>query len=90
MRNRHRVILRLESMEDRIVPSFLGIEVPHSVSANFQKLNHRIKNYANSFKNYVESLNANRPGQSMHASWQIHPGSNSHKNELFGIPWLKI
>ena len=38
MRKRHNATPRLESMEDRVVPSILGINVSPSVTADFHKL----------------------------------------------------
>ncbi len=91
MRKRHIATPRLESMEDRVVPSILGIYVPSSVTADFKKLGHGISSYANSFKNYIESLNQHRTGQSVQTQWQTsHTASHKTSNTLFGIPWLKI
>ena len=91
MRKRHNAAPRLESMEDRVVPSILGINVSPSVKADFHKLGHGISSYANDVKNYVESLNRHRTGQSVHATWQTnHTDSHATSNTLFGIPWLKI
>ena len=91
MRKRHNATPRLESMEDRVVPSILGIKVPSSVTADFNKLGHGISSYANDVKNYVESLNQHRTGQSMQTTWATsHTTSHKTRNTLFGIPWLKI
>ena len=91
MRKRHNATPRLESMEDRVVPSILGINVPSSVTADFKKMGHGIRSYANSFKNYIESLNRHRTGQSEHTTWQTnHTDSHATSDTLFGIPWLKI
>jgi hypothetical protein len=90
MRKQRVATPRLESMEDRVVPSFLGMNVPSSVSADFHKLGHGISRYATSFQNYIESLNARRAGQSVHATWNTRHTSSHHSDELFGIPWLKI
>lgn len=91
MRKRHNATPRLESMEDRVVPSILGIKAPSSVTADFKRLGHGISSYANSFKNYIESLNQHRTGQSVHATWAAgHTASHKTSNTLFGIRWLKI
>jgi hypothetical protein len=91
MRKHHNATPRLESMEDRVVPSILGINVSPSVTADFHKLGNDISSYANSFKNYIESLNQHRTGQSEHTTWQTsHTDSHATSDTLFGIPWLKI
>ena len=91
MRKRHTATPRLESMEDRVFPSILGINVPSSVTADFKKMGHGISSYANSFKNYIESLNQRRTGQSVQTRWPTsHTASHHTSNTLFGIPWLKI
>ncbi len=91
MRKRHNAAPRLESMEDRVVPSILGIHVPSSVTAEFHKLGNGISSYATSFKNYIESLNQHRTGQSVQAKWATsHSSSHNTSNYLFGIHWLKI
>ena len=91
MRKRHNATPRLESMEDRVVPSILGINVPSSVKADFHKLGHGISSYANDVKNYIESLNQHRTGQSVQTRWATsHTASHKTSNTLFGIPWLKI
>ncbi len=91
MRKRHNATPRLESMEDRVVPSILGINVSPSVTADFHKLGNDISSYANRFKNYIESLNQHRTGQSVHTTWQTnHTDSHTTSDTLFGIPWLKI
>ncbi len=38
MRKRHIATPRLESMEDRVVPSFLGINVPSWVTTDWHKM----------------------------------------------------
>ena len=91
MRKRRNATPRLESMEDRVVPSILGINVSPSVTADFHKLGNHIRSYANSFKNYIESLNQHRTGQSVQTQWPTsHTASHKTSNTLFGIPWLKI
>ena len=91
MRKRRNATPRLESMEDRVVPSILGINVSPSVRADFHKLGSHISSYANSFKNYIESLNQHRTGQSVQTQWLTrHTASHQTSNTLFGIPWLKI
>ncbi|MGA7502386.1 MAG: hypothetical protein WBX00_37295 [Isosphaeraceae bacterium] len=91
MRKRHNATPWLESMEDRVVPSILGINVSPSVTAEFHKLGNHISSYANSFKNYIESLNQRRTGQSVQTRWPTsHTASHHTSNTLFGIPWLKI
>ena len=91
MRKRHIATPRLESMEDRVVPSILGINVSPSVTADFHKLGNHISSYANSFKKYIESLNQRRTGQSVQTRWPTsHTASHHTSNTLFGIPWLKI
>ena len=91
MRKRRNVTPRLESMEDRVVPSIFGITVSPSVTADFHKLGNHISSYAKSVKNYVESLNQDRTGQSVQTQWQTrHTASHKTSNTLFGIPWLKI
>ena len=78
-------------MEDRVVPSFLGMNMPSSVTADFHKMGHGISGYANSVKNYIESLNQHRAGQSVQTAMDDQPHSRSYtSNALFGIPWLKI
>ena len=81
---------RLETMEDRVVPSFLGINISSSVTAEFHKLGHGITGYAKNVQNYVESLNQHRSGQSVRATWDTQHTTSPKSNELFGIPWLKI
>ncbi len=91
MRKRRIATPRLEPMEDRVVPSILGINVSPSVTADFHKLGNGISSYANSFKNYIESLNRHRTGQSVQTRWPTsHTASHKTSNTLFGIPWLKI
>ena len=91
MRKRQNATPRLESMEDRVVPSILGINVPSPVTADFKKLGNGISSYANDFKNYIESLNQHRTGQSVQTAWATsHTASHQTSNTLFGIPWLKI
>ena len=91
MRKRQYATPRLESMEDRVVPSTLGINLSPSVTAEFHKLGNHIRKYAYSFKNYIESLNQHRTGQSVHTRWPTsHTASHHTSNTLFGIPWLKI
>ena len=91
MRKWHIATPRLESMEDRVVPNILGIHVPSSVKADFRKLGHGISIYANDVKNYIESLNQRRTGQSVHTTWATgHTASHKTSNTLFGIRWLKI
>ena len=91
MRTRRNATPRLEFMEDRVVPSFLGMNVPSSVTADFKKLGHGISGYANNVKHYIESLNEHRTGRSMQTTWTTsHTASHKTSNTLFGIPWLKI
>jgi len=91
MRKRHIATPRLESMEDRVVPTILGINVPSSVTADFKKLGNGVSSYANDFKNYIESLNQHRTGQSVQTQWPTsHTASRKTSNTLFGIPWLKV
>ncbi len=91
MRKRHNATPRLESMEDRVVPSILGINVPSSVTADLKKLGKGISSYANDFKNHIESLNQHRTGQSVQTKWATsHTASQKTSNTRFGIPWLKI
>ena len=91
MRRRRGATPRLEAMEERAVPSFLGMNMPSSVTADFKKLGHGISSYATDVKNYVESLNQHRTGQSQQTTWATR-ATTAHKtsNNLFGIPWLKI
>jgi hypothetical protein len=90
MRKRHFATPRLESMEDRVVPSFLGINWSPSVTADFHKMGHAIDGYAKSFKNDLEALNQHRSGQSVQATWDTHHTTSHQSNTLFGIPWLKV
>lgn len=91
MRKRHIATPRLESMEDRVVPSFLGINWSPTVTADFHKMGHAISGYANSLKNDLETLNRHRAGQSVQTTWTTSHTSVHHtSNTLFGIPWLKI
>jgi len=91
MRKRRNAIPRLESMEDRVVPSFLGINVPSWVTTDFHKMGSAIDGYASSAKSYLESLNQHRAGQSVQTTWPTsHAASNKANDTLFGIPWLKI
>jgi hypothetical protein len=90
MRKRRNVAPRLELMEERAAPSFLGIHVPSSLTTAFNKLGHGINGYAKDFRNYVESLNEHRSGQSINATWDTRHTPSQHDNELFGIHWLKI
>ena len=92
MRKRNKSTPRLEMMEDRVVPStFLGMNIPPSLAADFNKIGHSFKSGANSLKNDVEKLNQNRPGQSIAARWGRDPNvTRQPSNTLFGIPWLKI
>ncbi len=91
MRKRHNAIPGLESMEDRVVPSFLGINVPSWVTADFHKMGSAIDGYASSAKSDLVSLNQHRSGQSLQAAWPTsHAASHTTSHTLFGIPWLKI
>ena len=91
MRKRNKSTPRLEMMEGRIAPSFLGMNMPPSLSADFNKIGNSFKSGANSLKSEVEKLNQNRPGQSVAAQWGRNPNVTHHSgNTLFGIPWLKI
>ena len=90
MPKRRNVTPRLEMMEERAAPSFLGIHMPSSVTAAFNKMGHGISGYAKDIRNYVESLNEHRSGQSIQATWNTHHAAPVHNKELFGIHWLKI
>jgi hypothetical protein len=91
MRKRHIATPRLESMEDRVVPSFLGINVPSWVTTDFHKMGSALDGYASSAKSDLVSLNQHRAGQSVQTAWPTrHAASHTTSNALFGIPWLKI
>ena len=91
MRKRYIAIPRLESMEDRVVPSFLGINVPSWVTADFHKMGSALDGYASSAKSDLESLNQHRTGQSVVTTWPTsHTAAHNTRDILFGIPWLKI
>jgi hypothetical protein len=91
MRKRRNASLRLESMEERVVPSLLGWNVPPAVTADFHKMGHAINGYAKGFKNYLETVNQHRSGQSVRAQWATGSSAAHHASDtLFGIPWLKI
>ncbi len=91
MRTRHIASPRLEAMEDRVVPSFLGINVPSWVTADVNKMGHAIDGYATNAKSDLVSLNQHRAGQSVQTSWPTsHAAAHSTSHALFGIPWIKI
>ncbi len=91
MRKRHIATPRLESMEDRVVPSFLGINVPSWVSTDFHKVGSALDGYASHAKSDLVSLNQHRAGQSVQTAWPTsHAASHSTSSNLFGIHWLKI
>jgi hypothetical protein len=91
MRKRRNAIPRLESMEDRVVPSFLGINVPSWLTADIHKVGSALDGYASSAKSDLKSLNQHRAGQSVQTTWPTsHAASHTTSNTLFGIPWLKI
>ncbi len=61
MRKRFRVTPRLETMEDRVVPSFLGINAPNWLTTDLHKMGSAIDGYATHTKNYIKSLNEGAP-----------------------------
>ena len=91
MRKRLKAIPGLESMEDRVVPSFLGMNVPSWVTADINKMGHAIDGYATHAKSDLVSLNNHRAGQSVQTSWPTsHASAHKTSDTLFGIPWIKI
>jgi hypothetical protein len=91
MRKRQNAAPRLEAMEGRVAPSFLGIHVPSWVTADVHKMGSAISGYAKHAKSDLESLNQHRAGQSVQTTWPTsHTAAHKTSNTLFGIPWLKI
>jgi hypothetical protein len=91
MRTRQNATPRLELMEGRVAPSFLGINVPSWVTADVHKMGHAIDGYATNAKGDLVALNRHRAGQSIDTTWPTsHTSAHTTSNTLFGIPWLKI
>ncbi len=91
MRKRLKATPRLEDMEERVVPSFLGISEPHWVTTEIHSIGNAIGSYTKSAKNYLETLNQQRSGQPKPVHWPTKHATATHtSNTLFGIPWLKI
>jgi len=90
MRTRHIATPRLESMEDRVVPSFLGMNVPSWVTTDIHKMGSALDSYGKSAKGDLESLNQHRAGQSVQTTWPTSHPSHNTSDTLFGIHWLKI
>lgn len=91
MRKRHNATPRLETMEERVVLSTLGINLSPWATAEIHKLGDHVSSYANSVKDYFHSLIQHRTGQSAQTQWQTnHTVTHHTSNTLFGIPFLKI
>lgn len=87
---RHRHIPRLESMEDRMVPS--AVNFSPSVSAEIHRFGRRMRGTADGMRQYFTSLYQHRPGHPPILSWTTHrtPPTHTSNTGLFGIPWLKF
>jgi len=91
MRRRHNATLRLETMEDRVVPSTLGVSLSPSTTAEIHKLGVHLRQYASSAKNDLNTLIQHRTGQATQTGWQTHHTHSHHtSHNLFGIPFFKI
>ncbi len=91
MRKRHIAAPRLESLEDRKVPSAVSLHLSPSVSAQLHKFGDQVKTGAISVEQELSHLIQSRPGHPSQAQWTTpYPHPKSTSNTLFGIPWLKI
>jgi hypothetical protein len=87
-RKQRRAVPRLESMEERMVPS--AINLSPSATAQIHKLGHKLQRAATTSQNYLTSLIQNRTSHNT-PSWTTHAVPKHHVNNgLFGIPWLKF
>ena len=83
------MIPRLESMEDRMVPS--AISFSPSVTAQIHKLGHKLQVPGPAFR--ITSLRSTSIDRGMRPtlSWTTHRVPTHQTNTgLFGIPWLKF
>jgi hypothetical protein len=92
MRKRRETIPRLESMEQRVVPSAVSIHVSPATTAQIHKLGNHLNTAATNFQRYLHTLIRHRSGRPSGTSWHPHLAATGHhhSSNLFGIPFIKL
>jgi hypothetical protein len=92
MRRRRTTVPRLESMEDRMVPSAPSTPLSLPTQAQIHRMGRNLTNAAHHFQQDLNTLIQNRMAQMQvhHAQWPTHHASSHHTHNLFGIPFLNF